>query len=162
MVRANRHRPERVSPAEGKAPTQQRVHASCVVWLGRGLLLCGPSGAGKSDLALRLIEAGASLVADDLVGLRREGSRLQAETVALPGSLEIRGIGLFQLSHLASAPLDAAIEVGPAEPAMRLPEPRTIDFLGIELPVLRVDPARPSAVAALRMALVGRRLEIVA
>ena len=29
------------------------------------LLLRGPSGAGKSDLALRLIEAGGALVADD-------------------------------------------------------------------------------------------------
>ena len=29
------------------------------------MLLRGPSGAGKSDLALRLIEAGGRLVADD-------------------------------------------------------------------------------------------------
>ncbi len=33
------------------------------VW--RGALIAGPSGVGKSDLALRAIEAGFRLVADD-------------------------------------------------------------------------------------------------
>ena len=32
---------------------------------GKGVLLLGASGAGKSDLALRLIDGGAKLVADD-------------------------------------------------------------------------------------------------
>ena len=41
----------------------------------RAVLLRGPSGAGKSDLALRLIEAGARLVADDQTELVRRGQR---------------------------------------------------------------------------------------
>ena len=48
-----------------------RIQATCVALQGVGILLRGPSGAGKSDLALRLIDAGASLVADDLCELRR-------------------------------------------------------------------------------------------
>ena len=32
---------------------------------GTGVVLLGPSGTGKSDLALRLIDGGARLVADD-------------------------------------------------------------------------------------------------
>ena len=48
---------------------QEQVHATCVALVGagtvRGVLLRGPSGAGKSDLALRLVEQGWRLVADD-------------------------------------------------------------------------------------------------
>ena len=53
-------------------PQSTRVHATCVAlrqgrtW--RAVLLRGPSGAGKSDLALRLIETGWHLVADDQTG----------------------------------------------------------------------------------------------
>ena len=47
------------------------LHATCVALEGRAVLLRGPSGSGKSDLALRLIDAGALLVADDLVGVLR-------------------------------------------------------------------------------------------
>ena len=43
------------------------VHGTCVDLDGRGILLRGPSGSGKSDLALRLIDSGARLVADDQV-----------------------------------------------------------------------------------------------
>ena len=59
-----------------------RVHATCVAlrqgktW--RAVLLRGPSGAGKSDLALRLIETGWRLVADDQTELSRQGKQLIA------------------------------------------------------------------------------------
>jgi hypothetical protein len=53
------------------------LHAACVAIDGRGVLLCGPSGAGKSLLALRLIEQGAQLVADDNVALRDTASGLR-------------------------------------------------------------------------------------
>ena len=41
------------------------VHGSAVAVDGGGVLLRGASGSGKSDLALRLIDAGAMLIADD-------------------------------------------------------------------------------------------------
>jgi len=44
-----------------------QLHASCVSIDGKGILLLGPSGSGKSDLSLRLIDGGATLVADDRV-----------------------------------------------------------------------------------------------
>ena len=42
-----------------------KIHASCVALAGKGVLILGDSGAGKSDLALRLMDDGARLVADD-------------------------------------------------------------------------------------------------
>ena len=45
------------------------IHAGCVMLGRKGVLLLGPSGAGKSELALRLIDDGARLVADDRTDL---------------------------------------------------------------------------------------------
>jgi hypothetical protein len=41
------------------------VHAACVEWQGRGVLLCGDSGAGKSSLAFACARAGWTYVTDD-------------------------------------------------------------------------------------------------
>ncbi len=41
------------------------VHAACVEWKGRGILLCGESGAGKSTLAYACARAGWKYIADD-------------------------------------------------------------------------------------------------
>ena len=51
----------------------EQIHATCIALDGRGVLLRGPSGSGKSDMALRLIDAGAELVADDRVDLDAPG-----------------------------------------------------------------------------------------
>jgi hypothetical protein len=41
------------------------VHAACVDWQGRGVLLCGDSGAGKSSLAFACARAGWTYITDD-------------------------------------------------------------------------------------------------
>ena len=43
----------------------EQIHATCVDVEGVGVLFLGAPGNGKSDLALRLIDGGARLVADD-------------------------------------------------------------------------------------------------
>lgn len=76
------------------------VQATVVAINGRGILLHGPSGVGKSDLALRLIEDGAALVADDLVWIEQRGAALCATAPAHQhGRLFISGIGVVQAKH---------------------------------------------------------------
>lgn len=134
------------------------IHASCVSWHDRGVLLAGPSGAGKSDLALRLIDAGAVLVADDLVAVTRDGAGLRARPLALPGLIELRGQGIYRVAHCAETPLDLYVRLGP-EVAERLPEAgATVALLDAELPVIDLDPRLPSAVARLRLAVCGTRV----
>ena len=83
------------------------IHGTCVLVGGIGVLLRGPSGAGKSDVALRLIDGGALLVADDRVELRMVDGRLMASApAALAGLLEVRGLGIVRL------PCDGPAEVG--------------------------------------------------
>jgi len=109
-----------------RAPSSETVHASCVAIGGRGVLLAGRSGAGKSDLALRLIDRGAALVSDDYTLVRNAGGRLIGSApAAIAGRIEVRGIGIVPMGHLAEAPLallvvlDEAVERMPAEPLER-------------------------------------------
>jgi hypothetical protein len=41
------------------------VHAGCVAWNGRGILLCGDSGAGKSTLSYACARSGWEYISDD-------------------------------------------------------------------------------------------------
>ena len=145
-----------VSLAE--APTRHTVHASAVVWQDRGILIMGPSGSGKSDLALRLIEAGAMLVADDLVAVIRRDGALVARPVAMPGLIELRGQGIYRLPTSPEARLDLALRLAPAGGTPRLPEPETTAILGVMLPTLAFDAHHVSAVARLRVALAAERV----
>lgn len=131
-----------------------QVHASCVELAGAGILLRGPSGSGKSDLALRLIDAGARLVADDRTDLAAEDGRLIASSPeAIAGQMEIRGIGIVNLPRVARTRLGVAVDLVPAEEIERLPVPRRCAYLGVELPLVAVAPFECSAPAKLRLAL---------
>ena len=55
--------------------SSETIHVSSVAIGGRAVLIGGRSGAGKSDLALRLIDRGASLISDDYTFVRRESGR---------------------------------------------------------------------------------------
>lgn len=130
-----------------------RLHATCVVFEACGILLTGPSGAGKSDLALRVIDAGGELVADDQVELSRHGATLVARpSTVLAGLLEVRGLGLLRLPHQAEARLGLLIDLVAAERVPRLPGDGVSDLLGVVLPRLLLTPFEPSALAKLRLA----------
>ena len=88
------------------------VHGSCVGIGGRGVLLRGPPGGGKSDLALRLIDGGAVLVADDQVALTaRDGALFAAPPETIAGKIEARGIGIMNLPHDAEARVALVIDL---------------------------------------------------
>ena len=138
------------------------VHATCVALRPRGrnwraVLLRGPSGAGKSDLALRLIEAGARLVADDQTELVRRGNSVIASVPArIAGLIEARGVGIVKLARdqlVARAPLALLADLAPPEHIERLPEAARERLLGLDLPVLMLAPFEASASAKLRLAL---------
>ena len=134
------------------------LHATCVELSGTGVVLLGASGSGKSDLALRLIDLGARLVADDQLAVERQGDRLFARPPeALAGLLEVRGFGIVRLPWCAVCQLGLAVELDPGRPLPRLPEPGSYELLGLRLPHLRLDPRAPSACAKVRLALAAER-----
>jgi len=140
------------------------IHASCVALGGGAVLLRGPSGAGKSDLALRLIDAGARLVADDRPRLQRQGAALIASAPdSILGLLEVRGLGPAEYPAAAPTPVHLIVDLVPRELVPRLPEPRFETLLNIALPCLALDAFAASAPAkvklALRRAIAGRLFE---
>ncbi len=129
------------------------IHATCVAIDGRGVLLRGESGAGKSDLALRLIDGGATLVADDRVILSAEGGRLFARAPAsIAGLIEIRGLGIRTVASTERAPVVLVCDLVPRELVERLPEPAGCVLSGVALPLLRLFAFDASAAAKLRIA----------
>jgi serine kinase of HPr protein (carbohydrate metabolism regulator) len=121
-------------------PTTQ-IHASCVALDGGAVLIRGRSGTGKSDLALRLIDRGAKLIADDRVDLFREGHRLLARApVPLQGMIEVRGVGIVRLPSVIDASIALVVDLVPRVRVERMPEITYEEILGVEVKRLALDP----------------------
>ncbi len=131
----------------------EQVHGTTVALGNVGVLICGVAGAGKSDLALRLIDQGARLVADDQTMLSRDGTRLMAAApAATAGRMEVRGLGIVEVPHQAQAEVCLVVDLVEADNVERLPQPEWITFDGVRLPRLALAAFEASATAKLRLA----------
>lgn len=133
-----------------------RVHGTSVAfpdgdqWFA--VLLRGPSGAGKSDLALRLMEAGARLVADDQTELEvRDGHIVTSAPARLAGRIEVRGVGIVGAECLASARLVLVCDLCAPEDVPRMPEEEFVRFFEHEVGLLRIAPFESSAPIKVRL-----------
>jgi serine kinase of HPr protein (carbohydrate metabolism regulator) len=106
-------------------------------------------------LALRLIDDGGRLVADDRVVLTRQdgGILTAAAPRELRGLLEVRGIGILRLDALASAKVALVVDLVAPGDVERQPEACQADFLGIRRPLRRLAPFEVSTAAKIRLAL---------
>nr|WP_232793356.1 HPr kinase/phosphorylase [Caulobacter hibisci] len=122
----------------------------------RGALIEGPSGAGKSDLALRTLEAGFRLVADDRVVVFASGGRLYGRAPdPLSGLIEARGLGVVPEPAIALSEIAVLVRcVEAADRVERMPEPRLETVMGVSIPVFDLWPFEPAAPAK-----IGRMLE---
>jgi len=138
----------------GTDDDQDQIHATCIAMDGGGVLIRGASGSGKSDLALRLMDAGARLVADDRVDLTGREGRLTATPPAnIAGLLEVRGLGILRFNHLPEVRVDLVVELADGAHVARLPEPASCTICGIEVPLMRLAAFEASTAAKVRLAL---------
>lgn len=130
------------------------VHATSVAINGDGVLIRGPAGSGKSDLALRLMDSGADLVADDytLVELI-DGRVVISPPQNISGMMEVRGIGVMHIGTFGPAPLIMIVDLVAHELIARLPEHNNETIMGMDIPLIEVDPFEPSASAKVAIAL---------
>lgn len=141
---------------DGQLP-RLRIDGVAVAIGEHALLLRGPVGSGRSDLALRLVDEGALLISDEQVELRRAGDGLlvgvpSAMPPHLVGRLEARGLGILPLPHEARAlPLRWIADLMPQSEIERMPAAEQAAYLGVAIPVVRIDPAAASATARLRL-----------
>ncbi|MCP4330430.1 MAG: hypothetical protein GY791_18560 [Alphaproteobacteria bacterium] len=130
-----------------------QIHGTCIEVAAIGLLLRGAPGSGKSDLALRLIDGGGRLVADDRVDLAAADDGLRASAPkALAGRIEVRGLGIMRMPAVASVRVALVCDLMAPEQIDRLPSPDSAVIAGVSVPRLAVAPFEPSAPAKLRLA----------
>lgn len=142
-----------------RPPSSAIVHGGLVAlrldgrW--RGVLILGPSGVGKSDLALRALDSGFRLVADDRVAVWTSGGALYGRAPdPLRGLIEARGHGVTTESPVAFAEIVMAARCLEATQVIeRMPAPEAETIAGTPVPLLRLDPREASAPAKLRRAL---------
>ena len=129
-----------------------RLPGTAVEIYGCAVLFTGPSGSGKSDLALRLIDRGATLIGDDAVKLH---SGTDAVFIRASGScenrIEVRGVGIFDMETKAECPLRLLVELG--ADGERLPASWQLrDLNGWSLPMLRLNAFAASATIKVELA----------
>ena len=133
--------------------TPLRLHATSVAIDRHAVLLIGPSGAGKSDLALRLIDRGATLISDDQTELTRIDGRLHAAAPAtIAGKIEVRALGIVTVATVANIPVALVVTLGGAVERMP-PDGLTRSIAGIPLPAVALDAFEASAAIKVELAL---------
>ena len=134
------------------------IHATCVAVAGKGVVIRGLPGAGKSDLALRLIDGGADLVADDICDLITENGRvIAAAPPSIAGKIELRGFGIVDQPHLPSAPVALVVDLMPQAEIERLPDETVCTLEEVRVPHLALDAFTASAAAKVRLVLKALR-----
>ena len=133
--------------------SSETIHASCVAIDGRALLITGPSGSGKSDLTLRLLDRGFVLVSDDQTIVKKVGTNLSAAAPpAIRGKLEIRGIGIVEMSQVDDQRVALVVEL--TSEIQRLPDDsRERLILGVPVPLISIDAKTASAASKVALAL---------
>lgn len=131
------------------------LHAGLIALHGpggwRGVLVQGPSGAGKSDLALRAIDQGFRLVADDRTLVWASGGVLYGRAPdTLAGRIEVRGLDVVAEPALDLCRIALVVRDGTPE---RIPEPGFEAYEGLSLPRVTLPLLEASAPARLRRAL---------
>jgi serine kinase of HPr protein (carbohydrate metabolism regulator) len=133
--------------------SSETVHGACVAIGERAVLIEGRSGEGKSDLALRLIDRGAALVADgQVICQRHEGGLIASAPAQLAGRIEVRGLGIVEMPNAERVPVALLIVILDTPP--RFPEDaRTRRIAGVDVPVLALAALEPSAPIKVELAL---------
>ena len=131
----------------------QMIHGTAISIGGHAVLIMGESGSGKSDLALRLIDRGAILISDDVVFLKtRDNTPILTVAPNIAGKIEVRGVGIFDVDFIASAPLRLVVEFVDAPD--RLPEDIAHTTIGdYVVPVSKLNPFEQSSAIKVEYAL---------
>jgi serine kinase of HPr protein (carbohydrate metabolism regulator) len=134
--------------------SSEMLHVSCVSRGGRAILISGRSGSGKSDLALRLIDRGATLVSDDYTCVRRVSGRLLAKAPEnIEGKIEVRGVGILEYEAAKDVPVCLYVDL--ERDVERLPAGgETIRIAGLDVPVIAANALEASAPVKVEAALV--------
>ncbi len=138
----------------------KRVHSSSIVLDDNGVLIMGDSGSGKSDLALRLIDNGATLISDDVTICKKKINEIYLFCpIATKGLLEVREVGIITVPFVEKIKLKMVVKLT-NENLNRIPKKKFYKILGLKIPLLMMDGRNSSAVVKIKVKLNEIREEI--
>ena len=113
------------------------IHSTSVVIEDSGVLIVGDSGSGKSDLALRLIDSGATLISDDITSCKKnEKSIFLSPPLQTKGLLEVREIGIMTVPYIDNIKLLLIVELV-EDDIERLPSKTFGKFMNVKFQKLK-------------------------
>jgi len=131
----------------------KRMHSSSVVIDDNGVLILGDSGSGKSDLALRLIDNGATLISDDISICRKNSNNIYLYCPPeIKGLLEVREIGIITVPFVEKIKLRLVVNLK-SNNNERFPKDSCFRILGIKIPIINIEGKNSSAVAKIKVKL---------
>ena len=129
------------------------IHATSVVIEDSGVLIVGNSGLGKSDLALRLIDSGATLISDDITICKKvEDSIFLFSPLQTRGLLEVREVGIMTLPYVDNIKLFLIVELVDHE-IERLPSKKMGKFMNLNISKIKIYGKNSSSVAKIKLKL---------
>ena len=132
----------------------EQVYATAVAYHGFGFLIRGPSGSGKSDLALRLIEDGAKLIADDQVNISAVRKELYLSSPdSISGLIEVRGFGVIKIGAVRDIKLRLIVDLDPSYETERTPTIKEELIKNITVPVTNMKAFESSILARIKLIL---------
>ena len=131
----------------------KRVHSSAIVLEDNGVLIVGDSGSGKSDLALRLIDSGATLISDDITICEKKNDIIYLSAPAeTKGLLEVREVGIITVPFVEKIILKMIVKLEEGD-LQRMPCKNTQKILGQKIPTLIINGRNSSSVAKVKVKL---------
>lgn len=131
----------------------KEIHSTSVVLDDNGILITGDSGSGKSDLALRLIDSGATLISDDITFCEKKIDRIILSCPSqTKGLLEVREVGIITVPFVEQIKLKMIVKLMNKE-LERLPRKKFSKLLGINIPLLTINGNNTSSVIKVKVKL---------
>ena len=131
----------------------KRLHATSVAIEDNGVAIFGDPGSGKSDLALRLIDSGATLISDDITVFSKLEKNINLFGIEnTKGLLEVREVGIITVPYVEGIKLKLVVRLTD-KVIERIPKTNQINLLGLKFPKLEINGKNSSSVAKVKVKL---------
>lgn len=131
----------------------KRLHATSVAIEDNGVAIFGDPGSGKSDLALRLIDSGATLISDDITVFSKSEKNINLFGIEnTKGLLEVREVGIITVPYVEGIKLKLVVRLTDRV-IERIPKKNQINLLGLKFPKLEINGKNSSSVAKVKVKL---------
>ena len=131
----------------------KKFHATSLVLDNSGIMIMGEPGIGKSDLALRLIDIGATLIADDITICTKIGEFIYLfSPEKTRGLLEVRELGIINVPYVENIKLVMVVNLLKTS-KQSIPSNKSKRIMGEKIPRLSIVGSHASSIVKVKFKL---------